>query len=213
MLSSNLSWNTSYPDWGFCGLPQSLQENAGMAFWLGHDHFLPHPFKYIIHHWPHHLTLYCVRYWQRSKIKHKRIHTQQFFQNYRTPLVNLTHTKCCQSQICGILALLPGTRTPHIFNSFLNNTTCNFIRKLWFLEITDKLPYRAQWVGSVPTKMAWGCFSRSTSVFLPNNHSTNAPCPSIIWDWCNRPIWGCTELSCSYRNKIKNDYDHVGRDV
>jgi hypothetical protein len=25
---SNLSLETSYPDWGFCGFPQSLQANA-----------------------------------------------------------------------------------------------------------------------------------------------------------------------------------------
>jgi hypothetical protein len=49
---SNLSPVTGYPDLGFCGFPQSLQANAGIDLKLGHDHFLPHPFQFIVHYHP-----------------------------------------------------------------------------------------------------------------------------------------------------------------
>jgi hypothetical protein len=74
---------------------------------------------------------------------------------------------------------------------------------LEFLEVTDKLPYIAH-VRSVLNKMARGRFSPGTSVFLPS-YSTNAPYPPIIW--------GCTELSSSYKNNIKEDYSPLGCDV
>jgi hypothetical protein len=34
----------------FRDFPQSLQENSGMVPRLGHDRFLPNPFRYIIIH-------------------------------------------------------------------------------------------------------------------------------------------------------------------
>jgi hypothetical protein len=34
----------------FCGIPQSLQPNAGAIPWLVHYHFPPHAFQVIIHH-------------------------------------------------------------------------------------------------------------------------------------------------------------------
>jgi hypothetical protein len=51
ILSSNPSWNTAFPDWGFHGFPESLQVNA-VAPQLGHSCFLPNSFQFvIIHQW------------------------------------------------------------------------------------------------------------------------------------------------------------------
>jgi hypothetical protein len=38
------------------GCTQSLQAYVGMVLRLGHDHFLPNPFTFIIHRF----TLYCI---------------------------------------------------------------------------------------------------------------------------------------------------------
>jgi hypothetical protein len=44
----NLIRNISYPDWGVCGFPQSLQENTGTQHQLVHKLFL---FRYILIHY------------------------------------------------------------------------------------------------------------------------------------------------------------------
>jgi hypothetical protein len=41
------------------GFPQYLQKDAGILFWLGHDHrFFPDLFKFIIQQWSYHSMLY-----------------------------------------------------------------------------------------------------------------------------------------------------------
>jgi hypothetical protein len=50
ILDSNLGVDTSYPYRFFCGFSQSLWGNTIKHYLkLGHDHFLLHPFKFIIH--------------------------------------------------------------------------------------------------------------------------------------------------------------------
>jgi hypothetical protein len=42
------------------GFRQSLQANTGIVYQLGHDCFLPNPFKFTIHLSPYHSTLYSL---------------------------------------------------------------------------------------------------------------------------------------------------------
>lgn len=44
---------------GFCGLPQSLQENAAIVPLLGHDHFLPNSYQFVTHQSSYSSALYC----------------------------------------------------------------------------------------------------------------------------------------------------------
>jgi hypothetical protein len=60
VLDSNLGRDTSWSDLGFRGLPQSLQANARTLSRLGHDQFLPNPFRFIIHLSSYHSVLYNV---------------------------------------------------------------------------------------------------------------------------------------------------------
>jgi hypothetical protein len=53
---------------GLRDFPQSLQPNAMMISRLGHDNFLPNPFKFIIHRSSHHITLYSPIWCQPRKI-------------------------------------------------------------------------------------------------------------------------------------------------
>jgi hypothetical protein len=47
VLSSNLSRDTGYPDWSFCGIPQSLKPNTGALPRPAHDRFLPNSLKFM----------------------------------------------------------------------------------------------------------------------------------------------------------------------
>jgi hypothetical protein len=48
------------PKFFFCCFPQSIQATTGMVPRLGHDRFLPNPFRIIIHQSSYHLTLYSL---------------------------------------------------------------------------------------------------------------------------------------------------------
>jgi hypothetical protein len=52
-----------YPDEGFYGSLEPLQENSGVVSQLVHDRFLPNPFRFIIHH----PTIRRYSFWQRRK--------------------------------------------------------------------------------------------------------------------------------------------------
>jgi hypothetical protein len=50
------------------------------ALKLGHDHFLPNPFQFIIHLSPLHLVLYSLSYWNSTfRTTNKEINQHQIF--------------------------------------------------------------------------------------------------------------------------------------
>jgi hypothetical protein len=46
---SNLSLEIGYPDRGFHGFSQFLEANVWTVLQIRHNHFLPYPFKFVIH--------------------------------------------------------------------------------------------------------------------------------------------------------------------
>jgi hypothetical protein len=62
VLCSHLGSETGYPDRGFCGFPQSLQQMLGFCLKLGQDHFFLRPFEFIIHLLTFHLTIHNLTY-------------------------------------------------------------------------------------------------------------------------------------------------------
>jgi hypothetical protein len=70
-LGSNLGRGTGCRD---CGFPESMQANAGIFYLLGHGHFLPNPFQFIIHLSSYYLTpgsfgteqASLNKYWKKS---------------------------------------------------------------------------------------------------------------------------------------------------
>jgi hypothetical protein len=68
--NSNLGRDNGYSDWNFRGFLQSLQAKRRALHQLGHDHFLPNYFQYIIHLRTYHWTLCRLKHWQRRKINH-----------------------------------------------------------------------------------------------------------------------------------------------
>jgi hypothetical protein len=61
VAGSNLSPDTSYPDWGcswFSSVPPGEYQDSTLE--LGHDRFLQNPFQFIIHLLPIHSTLYSL---------------------------------------------------------------------------------------------------------------------------------------------------------
>jgi hypothetical protein len=65
-LGSNLGRDTRLPDWSFQWFPQSLQENSRISYRLGHDCFLPNPFKFIVNLVSYHWTLYRLAVFTRA---------------------------------------------------------------------------------------------------------------------------------------------------
>jgi hypothetical protein len=62
---SNLGLETSYPDWGFSwisSVPPGKCQDSTLK--LGHDHFFPNLFRFIIHLSSFHLMLYSLSYWE-----------------------------------------------------------------------------------------------------------------------------------------------------
>jgi hypothetical protein len=47
---------------GFSGFPRSTQANVIIVTQLGHKHFLPNPFQFIIYQSLYHSMLYTVQY-------------------------------------------------------------------------------------------------------------------------------------------------------
>jgi hypothetical protein len=105
VLSSNLWPETSYPDGGFCDLPQSLQANSGT---LPQIRPWPLPFQFIVHLAPFHSTL-VLRYWKASLNKlqiirgNKVIVTQILYTYYRATYIShipipFTTVSCCHVQ-------------------------------------------------------------------------------------------------------------------
>jgi hypothetical protein len=68
--SSNLGMDTNYP-MILCGCPWTFQSNTMALLKIGHNHFLQHILKFIIHLLTHHLILYNLSYWEQHKINHK----------------------------------------------------------------------------------------------------------------------------------------------
>jgi hypothetical protein len=64
-LRYGLSWQRF-----LCGFPETLQKNAGIIFWLGHDGFLPNPLQFTNLLTIRRYTVYYRR-WQNRKIIHE----------------------------------------------------------------------------------------------------------------------------------------------
>jgi hypothetical protein len=60
VLSSYLSQDTGYPDWGFCGFSQFLQTNLRTVLWCRLQQCLPLLSQVISHYWSYHSTLYSL---------------------------------------------------------------------------------------------------------------------------------------------------------